>query len=180
MPGFSARFEEEKHISLLDRPLVSRGSVYFIPPDRLLRRVTEPTASLLRLEGDRLVVVDPDGSESFDLGANPVARVFAHTFTDVLAGDLEALRRTYAVAFRPERAGPASDATAWQIELTPRDPALARAIASLTLRGHGLVLVDLVVRETGGDETVTRFLDADPAHRFEEAEIQRLLRPPPS
>jgi hypothetical protein len=177
MPGFSARFEEERRIALLETPLRSRGTVHFVPPALLLRRVTEPSASLLRLDANRFVFTDAYGSETFDLGANPVARVFAHTFTDVLAGDLERLRASYEIDFRPETAthGPES---AWRMELTPSDPALARAISGLSLRGHGLVVLDLEVRERGGDATFTRFADVDPDRRFEDAEIQRLLRPP--
>lgn len=178
MPGFSAAFDEEKRIALLERPLRSRGSVYFIPPDRLLRRVSEPTPSLLRLDADRLVYVDAAGSETFDLGASPVARVFAHTFTDILAGDLERLRQTYEIEFRPEGTGPATEENAWRIELEPREPALAGAILSIAVRGHGLQVVDLVVRERGGDATRTRFRDVDARHRFEDAEIDRLLRAP--
>jgi hypothetical protein len=178
MPGFSAAFEEEKQIALLALPLRARGSVHFIPPDRLLRRVTEPEPSLLELDADRLVYTDAESSESLDLGANAMARVFAHTFTDVLAGDLERLRRTYEIEFRPEQAGPPTPETAWQLELVPSDPALARAIERISLRGHGLLLIDLLVREASGDSTLTRFAAVDPSHHFEDAEIRRLLRPP--
>jgi hypothetical protein len=181
MPGFSARFEDEKRIALLARPLRSRGTLYFVPPSLLLRRVDDPP-SLLRLESDRLVFSDSRGSESLDLGANGVARVFANTFTNVLAGDLERLRAAYEIGFQPEKTGgdvaAADPDDAWHIELTPRDPALARAIAGLSLRGHGLVLLDLVVRESSGDSTLTRFEDVDATRRFEQAEITELLRPP--
>ena len=178
MPGFSARFEEEKTIALLSRPLRSRGAVYFAPPALLVRRVEEPVPSLLELDADQLRYSDATGSEQFDLGANPTARVFARTFTDVLAGDLPRLEATYQIAFRAEKPGPAAPESAWQIELTPRDAALARGIESLRLRGHGVALVDLVVREGSGDVTATRFSDVDAKRHFEESEIARLLRPP--
>jgi hypothetical protein len=178
MPGFSARFEEEKIITLLERPLRSRGVLHFVPPQLLLRRVEQPTPSLLRLDGDQLSFTDATGSETFDLGANPTARAFAHTFTDILAGDIVRLRSGYEIDFVPERVGPKNAETAWRIDLTPRDPALARAITRLTLRGHGLVLIDLVVREAGGDATLTHFEDVNASRRFEEAEIAQLLRPP--
>jgi hypothetical protein len=176
MPGFSARFEEEKHIALLREPLRSHGSVSFVPPDRLLRRVDEPEPSLLRLEGDELVFADAQGSERFDLGAVPIARVFARTFTDVLAGDLERLRAAYAIDFRPE--GPGTEP--WRLELRPRDADLARAVSGIRLRGRGLALVDLEVREASGDATLTRFTDVDPDRRFSPAEIDALLRRPGS
>src|SRR5262249_34114382 len=42
MPGFEARFEEEKTLALLAAPLKSRGRLYFAPPATLLRRVEAP------------------------------------------------------------------------------------------------------------------------------------------
>jgi hypothetical protein len=184
MPGFSARFEDEKQIALLARPLRSAGSLHFVPPSLLIRRVDDPP-SLLRVESERLVFSDARGSESLDLGANAVARAFAHTFTDVLAGDLEQLRESYEIEFRPETTAPDPTAdrgldTAWKIEMTPRDPGLARAIAGLSLRGHGLILLDLVVREASGDSTLTRFAQVDAGRHFDDADIARLLRPPES
>ena len=172
MPGFAARFEEEKRIALLTEPLESKGSVHFVPPGRLVRRVESPHPSLLLLESEKLVFTDATGTERFDLGANAMARVFAHTFTDILAGDLERLRATYEIVFHPETKAP------WLLELTPRDASLARAISGLRLRGRGLALVDLEVREGSGDATITRFSDVDFERRFEPAEIEALLRPP--
>ncbi len=174
MPGFSARFEEEKTIALLARPLRSRGSIYFAPPRLLVRRVEGPVPSLLELDADQLRYSDASGTERFDLGANPTARVFAHTFTDVLAGDLPRLRTTYHIAFTES----SDESDGWRIQLTPRDAGLARAIESMTVRGHGLVLIDLVVREGSGDATVTRFSDVDPKRHFEESDIAQLRRPP--
>lgn len=175
MPGLQARFEEEKSIALLERPLRSSGQLAFVPPQLLVRRVDWPTPSLLRLDGDRLLWADASGSERLDLGANPTARAFARTFTDVLAGDLPRLRASYEISFRPQGSAPAS---AWRIDLTPRDDALARAISSISIEGRGVAPERLWVREASGDATVTRFHDVDPDHRFDEAEIARLLRPP--
>jgi hypothetical protein len=164
MPGFSARFEEEKTIALLERPLRASGRVYFVPPQRLVRRVVEPVPSLLELDADTLHYQDATGSDRFDLGASPTARVFAHTFTDVLAGDLPRLRATYDIRFEPEAEGEAGERAPWRLDLVPRDPTLGRAIEGLRVRGHGQVVLDLVVREASGDVTVTRFHDVDSRH----------------
>lgn len=180
MPGFSARFDEDKTIALLERPLRSSGRLAFVPPQLLVRRVEEPAASLLRLDGDELLWADGSGSERIDLGASPTARAFAHTFTDVLAGDLPRLRASYDISFRPEGADPTRPGSAWRLELTPRDADLARVIDGVSIRGHGVVPTRLEVREASGDVTVTRFHDVDSERRFEEPEITRLLRPPGS
>ena len=45
IPGLSAKFREEKHMTLLARPLVNEGTLHFAPPHRVARHVTKPSLS---------------------------------------------------------------------------------------------------------------------------------------
>ena len=76
-PGLYARFREEKHITLLQAPLVSEGSIYFAPPSRFARHTEKPIKSVMIIDGNQLQFGNADGQESMDLGTNPVARLFA-------------------------------------------------------------------------------------------------------
>ena len=53
-PGLRAAVEEEKHISLLREPLVSHGTIAFVPPGLLVRVIDEPVSSLLVIDADGL------------------------------------------------------------------------------------------------------------------------------
>ena len=180
MPGLTARFEEERHLSLLSRPLRSRGHLYFVPPDRLVRRVDEPVSSLLQIDSERIAFADDRGSESLDLGANPLARLFAESFTKILAGDLDALRAVYDLEFEPAPEALAEGPALWRLVMVPRAPELAGAIARIELRGSGPGIVGLRVEEAGGDYTATHFDDVDVEHHFGEAELLEILRMPGS
>jgi len=168
-PGVAAEFTETKHISLLEAPLVTTGTLYFMPPDRMARYTTHPSKSALIIDGDRLVFDDEAGGDRIDLAANTIARVFVDNFIVLFNGDLAELERRYDPTFT-------IDADQWSLALVPRAAVLAKMIDSITLRGDGGGMRSMVLREAGGDSTETRFDSLDTTRRFTDSELNRLLR----
>jgi hypothetical protein len=175
MPGMSAHFHEEKHLALLREPLVSRGELYFTPPDRLLRRVLEPIESTLLVERGQLSVESARGRKSIDLDTHPMLRFLVDSFRNLLAGDHEALRARYDIDFEP---GPEPGSHSWRIRLEPLRPPLKDVIRSIRIEGRGRVLAEMRLIEVRGDETVTRFSDVDASRRFTATELAELFRSP--
>jgi hypothetical protein len=174
MPGLSARFREEKQISLLQIPLVSEGVLYYAPPDRIARHVERPAPSTLLVRSNELTMGTAGEHHTLDLEAQPVLRSFVDAFRLVLAGDLVRLREHYAIEFRTN-----DSQRDWQIQLLPRDAQLAGVIRSVQVAGRDSVLLELRVVESDGDSTVTRFTDVDSSRRFSESELDALFRIPP-
>jgi hypothetical protein len=171
MPGLSARFEEEKRISLLRAPLTSEGTLYYERPDRIARYTERPAASSWVLQGERLVVSDPDGAREVDLGSVPALAPFIGALRFVLRGDLASLERAFELRFEP----PGSDTGSWRLGLTPREAPLRDHVAAIEIEGAGAELSSLRVQEVGGDETLERFSQVDPLRRFSEAERSRIF-----
>lgn len=171
MPGLSARFREEKQLSLLQAPLVSEGTLAFAPPDQLVRHVEKPAPSTLLLRGSELVMGTASDQRAIDLSTQPAVRSFVDAFRLVLAGDLPQLRTLYEIAFRATDAG-----GGWQIALTPRDAQLAAAIRTIEVAGSDLELHSVRVVQVNGDSTATRFHDVDRNRRFSAAERDALFR----
>ncbi len=170
-PGVVAEFTETKHLALLEAPLQTRGTLYFIPPDRMARYTSYPGVSALIIDGDRLIFDDESGGDRIDLGANAVARIFVENFIVLFNGDLEALRSRYSPEFTV-----AGDS--WSLALVPRGDPLAKMIASITLQGDGSGMRSMILREPGGDFSETRFDALDDRREFSAAEIDRLFRRP--
>jgi hypothetical protein len=171
-PGLYARFREEKHLAMLDAPLVTEGTIHFAPPGRLARRAESPIASVLLIEGDKLRFGDAEGGQSVDLATNPVARLFVDSFVKLLEGDRPGLERLFRVTLAARAGG------GWRMTLAPRVAPMDKVIKDLVLDGEGLVLRTLDVRETSGDWTHTVFSDVDVARRYTPAEMGRLFRLP--
>jgi hypothetical protein len=173
-PGLYARFREEKHLAMLDAPLLTEGTIHFAPPARLARRAESPIASVLLIDGDKLRYGDAEGGQSVDLATNPVARLFVDSFVKLLAGDREGLERLFRVTLAARAGG------GWRMTLAPRVAPMDKVIKELVLDGDGLVVRTLDVRETSGDWTHTVFSDVDVARRYTPAELGRLFRLPGS
>ena len=110
--GVRAEFREEKTLALLESPLVSEGTLYFIPPSRMARITTRPGASALVIDGERMSYTDEAGASDMDLAGNRVARTIVENFVVLFAGDLAALRERYRVEFESREAALAHAADA--------------------------------------------------------------------
>ena len=170
MPGLEARFVEEKRLGLLARPLTSRGRLWFARPGMLLRRTEQPHAAEVVITPSAVRLKDASGEQQIDLAARPDVRPFVESLTWLLAGDERALATVYHLEFVPRAA-----AGTWQLTLTPKAEPLAHLIAHIQIIGQGYVVSEIHVREKGGDETVTRITDANPARKFSPSELTSLF-----
>jgi hypothetical protein len=174
--GLEARFEEDKHLALLALPLQSKGRLYFWRPDRtqpgyLARVVESPEPSSVLITPTELRLQNRDGTEVIDLKRSDKVRTFISSLVRVFAGDEAVLAKSYTIQFAHDE----KDAAGWTLTLVPRDKPLNQMLASLTLTGKGEAVVRIEVKEPNGDRTVTRIVAADPARKFEAAELERLF-----
>jgi len=170
MTGLSANFREEKHMALLAVPLVNEGVLHFAPPGRLIRHTSTPVASSVLIDGTRLTFGDARGVDAIGFDDNPVVGLFVTSFVKIFAGDRDALAQMYTMELRGDPAG------AWTLKLKPRLSPMDKIIEGIELRGEGLVIGTMIVREVGGDQTTTTFTAVDTQRRFSDAELARLFR----
>jgi hypothetical protein len=169
MPGLSARFEEEKHLALLEEPLVSSGELHFAPPDRLVLRVHKPAASTLLIVGNSLTLASSKGQRHIDLESNRQASAFVDTFRLLLSGDAERLRELYRVDFEPE-------SLVWRMRLLPRGSPLREALDAIEVSGRGATVSEIHILRARDDKTVMRFHSVDNARHFTRDELVDLFR----
>jgi hypothetical protein len=148
-PARQARFVEDKTFPNLTAPLRSEGSLAFRKPDHLEKITTAPTSEKLTVDGERLVIDQPSQPPRvLELDSQPAIRALVDTIRGALSGDLAELRRVYDVT----GSGTASD---WTIVLRPRDPALARLVATVTLSGGDDLRRIATVSPKGDTDTLT-------------------------
>lgn len=166
--GVVANFIEVRHIAVLTQPIETRGRLYFVPPNRMLRETFHPTEARLLVDGDR-VQLEQEG-QVIDLSGSALARGFVSNFLVLWSGDLGDLRDRYEIRYQEE--GPK-----WEVALTPRDRTLRRVIESITLRGSADGLQEIETQEVDGDRTVMVLDSVERDREFEPAELRRLFGP---
>ena len=172
VPGVHARYTEVQEIALLAAPLESKGTLHFAPPTRLAKRQLAPNAAARVVEGRKLRFADAFGNDEIDLKANPAVALFVDSFVDVLAGDEEALARTWAMGFS---AGADGDPRSWALALRPRVAPATKLVERIVLRGRNEVVQRIEVDEIGGDRTITTLSEIDTRHRYEPTEAARVF-----
>ncbi|MFK7895792.1 MAG: outer membrane lipoprotein carrier protein LolA [Myxococcota bacterium] len=192
MPGFEARFVEDKHLALLAIPLRSEGRLYFAPPALLLRDVLSPSPQRVLLQGNQVRLSsgpgangasDPSGvvrEQVIDLSARPEIRPLVESVLWLLSGDEAALEGAFEIEFVPSKLEAdtleaESGGDEWILRLIPRDDALAQLLARLVVRGRGMETTEIAVEESSGDRSVMRILEPNPARVFSEAERESIF-----
>jgi len=165
--GVTADFHDTKEIALLAQPLESSGVLYFAPPGRLARFTLEPGVSSLIVNGDSLRFRDGDG-ESYDLGDNPMARVFVENFIVLFDGDVERLEAAYRTELH-------SDGERWTLRLEPRRAPLDALVLDFVIRGTRRGIEQMVMRSADGDVTTTELRARERHGPFSESELESLF-----
>jgi len=141
----SGRFHQEKYVSFLQKPFVSKGEFSLSRTGGLHWQVTEPVDSLMSVQGDRVTL---DGQPVQDYG---VARLMTRLMFAFMEGDVSGLDRAFDVQANVDDEG-------WQLSLVPKGTRLQAAFERIDMLGDDH-LREVTVLEQEGNRTRVRFLD---------------------
>jgi hypothetical protein len=137
-------FEETRHFTVLATPVVRRGTLQYVRPDRLEMRVVTPIPETVEIVGSRIRIESTDGRREWDLAGQPVAFAWIEGIRASLAGDTESLKRR----FRIELTGAAD---AWGMRLEPVDARVAAALARVDVQGRRAQILSIAILDAQGD-----------------------------
>jgi hypothetical protein len=137
-------FEETRHLSVLAAPLVRRGTLDYVRPDRLEMHVIAPLPETIAIVGTRVRVTSSDAVREWDLAGRPAALAWVEAIRASLAGDAAALERTFSV----ELSGTDRD---WRMTLTPRDARVGAALRRVVVTGRQASIANLEIVDAQGD-----------------------------
>ena len=144
----SGTFTERKYFSILDQPMILKGTVRYRAPDYVRKEYHDPDSESYEVRGDDLTIEYPDGRRrDLSIDEHPVLRAFVESYRGTLAGDLETLSRH----FELELGG---HMDAWQLRLTPRNLELAEYLSAVVLRGREGTVTSVETLEANGDRSV--------------------------
>jgi Outer membrane lipoprotein carrier protein LolA-like len=157
VPAAEARFTEVRRMQVLSAPLELQGTLRYLRPDRLERRVQSPYEETIRIEGDRVSVDNPARGvrRSYMLASLPAAYALVESLRATLAGDLAALERHYHLRLAGRR-------EAWMLSLTPRDAGVAEMLAEVRLQGAAARITRIEYDEGMVDRTFITLREAKP------------------
>lgn len=174
LPGLEADFSEERTMELLAVPVRSEGHLWFAgDPARLMRRVRTPEPSAALIASGELRMESGGRVQTIPIAENAVLRGFVDSFRAVLDGNREDLDRHYEATLT---ARPDAGADAWELTLRPRSRELREFLRTITMRGRGVVIEEMLMVEQNGDRTRTVFRSVRTDRRFSVSEAARIFR----
>ena len=140
-------FEETKNVAALTAPIVRRGTLRYVRPDRLEMRVETPYFERMDIAGNVLTIETKRGTRQVDLAAAPALSAWVAAIRATLAGDRPTLARHFAFELNGQ-------AARWTLVLLPIDTTLSGVIARIAIDGTQSQVLRIEVDERLGDTTV--------------------------
>lgn len=148
-------FTQTKHLQMLDRPLISRGT-FSLSRDAFEWRIDSPFALQYRFADQQLTRTADGAKQLIQPSAEPALYGFFSFFTSLFNLSQDSLEKLFKVFFLP--AG-----NHWELGLVPVQPQLAQAIRQLHITGSGNRILLVRLTERNGDATEVGFSYPDQA-----------------
>jgi hypothetical protein len=144
----SIAFTEARFSALLREPLIVSGTLGYLGPGSLERRVTSPYNETTTIRGES-VRIDREGeaARTFGLKRVPELQGFVAVFAGLLAGDATELEHDFTLSAT-------GDEHAWQLELAPKEARARRRIRSVLVSGRAAEPRCFAILDTQGGGSV--------------------------
>ncbi|MDR3410178.1 MAG: outer membrane lipoprotein carrier protein LolA [Formivibrio sp.] len=153
-PVLRGEFVQTRELTGLKKPLKSSGRMLVDKTRGVLWKTEKPIAGTLRVS--RQEIVQKDGQQilmRLSAEKEPVVKTIGSVLFSLFAGDLATLDRYFSHTGSLQRR---DGQRGWELQLTPREPALAHLIQRIELKGAGTA-EEVVLRAESGDLTRIEF-----------------------
>ena len=152
-PRGSRAFTEDRHLPYLEEPVRLSGRLEAPEPDRLEKHVTAPVEEHFIIDGSQVTLTREDGTlRRLSVFDHPLLRALADGLRRVLAGDMDAARRSFDLGL----SGTRDD---WRLTLYPSSEDLRRVLDVMRVEGSGGRVDRVEIAETAGVRTVMTLKD---------------------
>lgn len=155
IPSGHASFVESKSIAMLDAPVVSEGELFYTAPDRLEKRTVKPKTESMVLQGGTLTIEQGRKKHVLQLQRYPEVAAFIESIRATLAGDLQALERTYDLQL-------SGDSNRWTMELLPLNENMKKVVQKIEITGEKNMLRTILISQADGDSSLMTITQVEP------------------
>lgn len=145
--------EQQKHLTILRQPMVSKGSFELTATGDLQWRIDEPFAVTYAMVAGELTRTMDGEVETITASSEPALYGFLQLFSRLFELSLTDLNSYFAVYLLD----PADTGTGWVIGLTPQDSRLQKVLAHIVVQGEQGTISQVMLSEPGDDYTVLNF-----------------------
>ena len=147
-------FVQEKHLSFMEKPVVSKGKFYFGDESQIRWEYTDPFSYVILMHDDVLTILDEGDRSDMTMSDHPAFRKVQRLLSTVMRGDLFAAEKEFNMSFY-------ENDHQYRIDLVPKDKEMQDFIAQMDLYfdKSDMMMSKFEMHEAGGDITKTKFSD---------------------
>ncbi len=93
-------FVQEKHISKMNQPVISKGKFWFKRPSSIRWEYTEPYSSLIILSKKKAYVKDQNNSKEYDMESSKMFQNLGEVMFSFILGDVSAAEKNYKIDYK--------------------------------------------------------------------------------
>jgi len=144
----SARFKEEKFLSILEQPLIAEGTLRFRAPDYFEKIITKPQKERLVIESGIIRIFDQQNkSRTLSLDDYPPLKELLNGIRFTLLGNLDVLTEYYELDLQ-------DNCHQWSLTLVPKSTSAMDIIDRIIFFGAKDKIEKITWVESNGDFTV--------------------------
>lgn len=148
----SAKFTQEKTMSIVPNPIVSKGLFFFKQPEQIRWEYQSPFKQLMIIANGKVIVQDEKKTKEQDISKNMAARELKKLISGMVSGQMLQSNKQFKTTVY-------ENADNYKLVLIPTNPNLKNYIASVHhyFTKNTLQTNRVEIMEKGGDKTVISF-----------------------
>lgn len=168
--GFSADYEETKIITLLTKPLISSGQIWFLSSSEVIKVQSKPFVIYTKISNDTIVLLDDLGNkETISVRRYGALKVFTSAFIGLFSGDIDKLNKYYTIHKKKE-------SKIWRVGLKPKDKTIRGLLKGIIVSGSARSPDMVEIFHTSGDLTRLKITNRRSIDESEERKLITNLR----
>lgn len=141
-------FNEEKHVSFLDEPIISSGTMKFISPNQLQKHILKPEEISQKINGNELEIISSDENHIINLDDHPEFSIILRATIHLLAGNHAALKKDFKINYKNIDSN-------WTLLLSPHDSYISGYVESIKIEGNQNKISKIIITEPNHDRSIT-------------------------
>lgn len=103
MKTIDCDFTQYRHLSILENNLISSGKFYFKPDGMIRLEYTQPEASVVVINGEKIKMESGGKTNMYRMSSNPVVTVIKTVFLNCISGNWDELKNDCQIVFLEDK-----------------------------------------------------------------------------
>lgn len=150
--SIESTFIQNKNLSILAKPLISKGVFYYKKDKKVRWEYTEPFKYLIIINDTKIFIKDKSNSKQYDTQSNKMFQELNNFLIGCITGELLNNNKDFSISFK-------ENSKLYNVELVPKNIKMSKMLTKIVINfnKNDLSVDELKMYEQNNDNTVINF-----------------------